>query len=572
MSCLEANLAVVRRVNPALATRMARVNQPDRAEWTTARTGVATARRGGVWLSSTFDPVVEASRAVPNWGPEVDVVVAPALGTAFLLEATVLRYPDLPMLLVEASLDWFVEVCRHRDLSSLWEHPSLVLLVGSDAAVLGAFLEDFSCRTVEWLTWRPCVTLDPEWHASLGPVVASAQARSGVNLATYRRFHDLWFRNWSRNAEAVSQVSAVQSLEGQGRGRPAVIAAAGPSLADSLDWLVHVQGRCLLLAVDTAWPALAARGLKPDVLLVMDGQYWNARHVDSSPPDHTLVVTEMVGPPRAFRLAPGRTLVAASSLPFLRPLEEALWGPLGLLPSGGSVATAAWSLALLLGCTEVAFAGLDLGYPKGVTHVAGSQFEETIHRRSRRCEPAETLGVGLRGHEGLRWVPSLDGGLVASDHRMDLFRRWLSEAVANRPEVRAVNLGTRGSVVAGLTPPPPDLGVSWSSLEGLVPGPALDTRGGRSVPAPFDRLRLAMARLNKGDAATEFRRVAEEFWGPAAWQSWAGRVWRTWERWPSSRSWRAVVEVMDLTLGWEKFWKKAEEISKTNSRIRDEGR
>jgi len=207
-----------------------------------------------------------------------------------------------------------------------------------------------------------------------------------------------------------------------------------------------------------------------------------------------------------------------------------------------------------------------------MTHVAGSQFEEKIHRQSRRVEPAETLGLGLRGLEGLHPVQALDGGLVLSDHRMDLFRRWLSDAVAARPEVRAINLSTRGSVVAGLLLAPPNYGESWAPVELFLGGLDFTPGKSRSGEPPFDQLRSAMALSDRRAAAADFRVRAEAFWGPSTWQSWAGRAWQTWERWPSARSWRAVNEVMELTLQWERFWKKAEEFSKSDSRIGDPNR
>lgn len=554
MSLFEANLAVLRLRHPEAARRLEGLaGQADQGYWSPTRSGAVTVRRQGALLASSFDPAAEAARAVPDWA-EADFAVLPGIGAGYLAEAVAARYPDLPVVVAEEDPVWLAEVLNHRDVTGLLSHPPVVLLLGPDPGVLGQFLMPLACRTVEVLFWRPLERVCGPWRNRLAEQVVQAQAQARVNLATYRRFAPLWRRNLAKNEAQGSRLRPLSALAGWASGLPAVIAAAGPSLAERFSWMRQQRQRFLLIAVDTSWPALSAQGLEPDVLVILDGQYWNARHVDKPLPSRTLVVTEWIGPPRAFRLAPGKTYVAASSVPFLRARESALWGELGSLPSGGSVATAAWSLALLLGCREVAFAGLDLGYPRGLTHVPGSQFEEAIHRKARRLNPAETQGLGLRGNEGTTRQPALDGGELASDVRMDLFRRWISAAVAARPEVKAVNLGTRGSVIPGLLPAEPDYGSSWAEVRlGPPPAEPVLRRGGTGpTKGPFPALARVLGEEDFAAAVEEAWAAARAHWGPA-WDAWAGRAKATWDRWPSQRSRRAVEEVVSLALDWQAF-------------------
>lgn len=552
MTLFERNLEALGRYHPAVAHRLgALASGPDRGDWTSARSGVPTVRRDGASLVSTFDPQNEASRALAPV-PDADFLLLPGLGAGYWAEAVVAA-TDLPVVVAEADPSWFAEVLRHRDLTPLWKCARVVPLLGPDPGCVGDFLSRYACDRVETLPWRPLVTQEPEWHRALADEVHRAQTRVRVNRATWQRFGSLWKRNLEKN-EAWGEARPLESLRGLWAGVPGVIAAAGPSLADTFSWLEAHRSRFVLIAVDTAWPALAARNLFPDVLLVLDGQYANARHVDRAPPESTLVVTEWVGPPRAFRLAPGRTYVATTSLPFLRVRESHRWGTLGALPSGGSVATAAWSLALHLGCWLVAFAGLDLGYPQGQTHVPGSQFEEALHRRSHRLRPAEIGGLGL-GPEVATWRPSMDGGLVKSDPRMDLYRDWLAASAAQHPEVLGYNLSTRGTVVPGFLSPPPALGDDWPTVARRSP-PAdqpLVAQPDRRPPPPFPALRAVLSADDFPGAVTRAWDQAAAYWGPA-WASWADRAWATWERFPSIHSRRAIELVVRDALAWEGFW------------------
>lgn len=555
MSPLEANLVVLERRHPEVARRLTELSdRPDRGSWSRARSGAATVRRDGVSLASAFDPEAEARRAVvPD---DSDFWLLPGLGAGYLAQAAAECSPDLPVVIAESDPYWLREVLVHRDLSALWELSRVVLLVGPDASVVGQFFTATACRSVRTLVWRPLLDQEAPWHEAVAQELASAQARSRVNLATWARFGNLWRRNMERNESQAKDVRPLAALGGLCAGVPAAIVAAGPSLPGTFNWLEAHRKQLMLIVVDTAWPAVAARRLVPDFVLVLDAQYANARHMDRPLPPSTLVVTEWTAPPRAFRLAPGRTFVAASSVALLRPREKALWGELGALPSGGSVATAAWSLALHLGCTQVAFAGLDLAYPRGQTHAAGSQFEEALHRRSGRLVPAETSGWSSLHQGPATWSPSVGGGLVRTDARMNLFREWLAASVAARPDVKAVNLGTGGALVEGLAGAPPRYGEGWPlRKETHVGNEGFLVRSDTPpMRPPFEQLEAVLGADDFAGAVDRAWSLARSYWGAEVWDRWAHRAWSTWTRFPSFRSRRAVEEVVQGALAWRVFW------------------
>lgn len=482
----------------------------DWAVWSQARSGEATAQREGRWLASRFDPALEARRSLAAAPDEPGLVVLGGLGLGYELEAAVQRWSDAPVVVVDDPA-WIYEVARHRDLGALWSHPRVTLCRSDEE--LKAFLEAWEFPVITTLMWRPGEEADPARASHWRALVAEAQARNQVNFATGRRFFDLWRRNRDRNEASLGPARPLHFLEGVWSGRPVVVAAAGPSLAEDLDWMGRYRDRFVLVAVDTAWSSLGAHGFVPDVVVALDGQYWNVRHLDRPLPATTLLVTEAVGPPKAFRLAPDRTFVAASSVPLLRASEGGRWGELGALPSGGSVATAAYSLARLGGASLVVFAGLDLGYPRGQTHVPGSQFEEAIHRRSHRLGPSETLGLGLRDRTLSTLVVDGEGRPLESDPKFGVFAHWLERSIAAHPELAVYRLNRRGRSLRGVEVLGPHVAEAWPKVEPWsVPDRAQVIR--RPVPAGLETL---------------------------GWESWAGRARRTWERWPSAAT-RAVLQ------------------------------
>lgn len=207
------------------------------------------------------------------------------------------------------------------------------------------------------------------------------------------------------------------------------------------------------------------------------------------------------------------------------------------------MATTAWSLALLLGAAEVVFCGLDLGYPRGGSHVQGSQFEERKHRLARRLQPAETWSLGWLGEAGLTPRPAVNGGTIVSDPRMDLYRAWLALEVARHPEVRAWSLSSQGSRIPGLATPPAGFAEAWPlqqvpawPLGPRIAGLGADQPLGDQVPglAGFPET-VSTTWVDRWDAEGQQR------WGEG-WEMLAGPALRSWRQFPSNRTKQSLSE------------------------------
>jgi hypothetical protein len=403
----------------------------------------------------------------------------------------------------------------------------------------------FVCRHVLWVPHRTSFSLQPAWLGEMEKALADFQVLARVNHATLERFAPLWLRNLAHNEAALADglvAFPVEALHNAAPGCRVVIAAAGPSLEGQLDWLRRSRDRFVLIAVDTCCNTLRSAGVTPDFLVIMDGQYWNSRHVDPPVKAPTRVVAELVSHPSTLRLAPGRLFLAATSVPLLRETEVTRWGDLGVLKSGGSVSTTAWSLALHLGASEVAFCGLDLGYAQGGGHVRGSQFEERKHRRSSRLVPAETWGLGWLGESNLSSRPTVGGGSLKSDPRMDLYRQWLSLSVAEHPEVTAWNLSPVGSLIPGLKSPGVNFAADWpvqlplarSLSAPLKAGPGVATR----VTSPEGEMGFP-PRLS-ADWIGRWETQGLSLWGATAWAILGSQAVQTWRQFPTPRSEHAV--------------------------------
>ena len=411
-----------------------------------ARNGSPTLIMAGRYVHSRHDPEREAARAVQDLArrdPPAVVILGMGLGyhAAELIARTSSR-----IVIYEPSADVRRLALQEgplaeRDLSNR------VTVVGTPAE-LERILPLHAAAGFQTLE-LPALRAYDSRVAAARSVVEAFASRLDINRNTLSRFGRLWVRNLCRNLDHLAGARGVQELTGSMDGLPAVLLAAGPTLDSILPSLPEIARRCLVIAVDTAVSPAMEMGVEPDFAVVVDPQYWNARHLDRVGPSHTLLVSEASAHPFVFRHFRAPVYLCSSLFPLGRSFESLL-GAFGTLGAGGSVSTSAWDLARLLGASSVHTAGLDLGFPHGRTHCRSSFFEELALVLANRLEPAEKVIFRYTWNADPELVPANDGGTLLSDRRMEIYRRWFAShlGLPGAPATAALTRG--GAAVEGL--------------------------------------------------------------------------------------------------------------------------
>ncbi len=223
--------------------------------------------------------------------------------------------------------------------------------------------------------------------------VQSFQLRREINANTLARFGRLWVRNLAANLGTFLASPGVGELQGLFDGMPAVVLAGGPTLDELMPLLPRIAEHALLVSVNTPLAACLAAGVQPDCAVVVDPQFWASRYLDWTSGYRGWIVAEPSTHPRVFRRRSNRVFIASSLFPLGERLEEAV-GAKGKLGAGGSVSTAAWDLARLMGARPIYAAGLDLVLPRPAHALPGN-----VLRRGPPCPRSEdgtAGGVGVR--------------------------------------------------------------------------------------------------------------------------------------------------------------------------------
>jgi hypothetical protein len=440
------------------------------AELLSTKTGFPTCKVGGRLLHSRHDPVREAERIIErNYAPEADCIVLLGFGLGYYAEACLEGYPDAHILIVEPDIPLFLASLEARDYTRLWKSARITLLLAAEPGGVTTALNALKARTCQVIALRGIYDLHADYFARIQNAVKAHVSRQQINTNTLKRFGKLWVRNLARNLTSIAGAEDIRTFQDRLEGYPALLLAGGPSLSDILPYLRELKRRFVIVAVDTTLRVCQTAGVRPDVLIIVDPQYWNTRHLDGTSLEDLILVSESSTHSRIFRLfreaalprtgggthksagGPSQSALylCRSLFPLGRYLDD-YTGITGKLGAGGSVATTAWDFLRFTGARPIVCAGLDLGFPGKLTHFRGSFFEERSHVLSSRKNPAETHSFAyLRGGDPFP-TENYAGGLVLSDRRMALYRGWFEDQLMQHPEATTRVIGRGGVKIEGV--------------------------------------------------------------------------------------------------------------------------
>lgn len=258
--------------------------------------------------------------------------------------------------------------------------------------------------------------------------------------------------NLVRNLPAVLDSFPPDAIVGRFAGKPAVIAAAGPSLDKNVRSLCSLQNRAVLIAVDTALKTLLPLGIEPHFAVTTDPTPAKACHFrEVILPEETVFAFAPDGCPEIvepFRRHPRKLVLFDNSNWYNEYLRRYL-GLNCLLPRAMHVGEAAIRLAIAMGCDPIVLAGFDLALPP--------DSQATHAKASARALPIlafENNRARVRGEDGqthtqdLHPVPGVDGRPVLTYYSFKMYLEDLARLVAETP-VRWIDATEGGALKPG---------------------------------------------------------------------------------------------------------------------------
>jgi hypothetical protein len=404
--------------------------------------------KAGVAIHSR-DPQREADRQAAQLlaSGSSDVIVVVGLGLGYLADALERLNWTGKLLAIEPVAETIAPLLARRDWTTWLDADRLRLLVGPDYAGAADCWAWFGDGSVEPpLFVHPVLErIRPADVSAARAVLKRVRFDAASNAQARRKQGGRYLLNTLRNGPAIETHPDVSALIDSAAGLPAIVVAAGPSLDSSLAAVRAVQGRAVIIAVDTALRPLLAGGVHPHAVVAVDPSEANARHLTDLPPsDDTFLVSEGSIDPLAISGFTGRTFFFSVAdhhpWPWLRELDAAA----GRLRAWGSVLTSAFDLALVIGADPIVLVGADLSYPGDRPYCRGVSFEEDWRRRERWGTP-----MPQQWREAIDQWPAVveqdvTGAPVRTAPHLVAFRDWLAEQMRQQSGRRIINAGGAG--------------------------------------------------------------------------------------------------------------------------------
>lgn len=432
MGYYEANLALLSKKEPGLARRIERVK---------------------IERDISYLPLRKTRLNLMSDLKMVNTIVVLGFGSGDEIKDILGRVTKKSLVLViDPDLTGFKRSLLSVDLTPLLSSSQLSLSIGEDpySATRKRLDEFYKINTISEIELIPNTAAINGNRAYFGDIIKHLKdAANGAaqNKATLAEFASLWQENLLLNLPAMIAYPGVNRLFGRFKDMPAVLVAAGPSLDRDLEDLAKIEGKAVLIACDTALKTLLSKGIEPDITLSLDGGEANYKHFQGTR-SKTALVAVSITHPKIISEFTGPIFMAD----FAHPLNQ--WfslfiGEKGYLKTGGSVVTACFDLARLMGVNPIIFTGLDLAFSGGMTHSSGSSYTEEALGTITKFHTLEMAHRQRIQNEQLVSVEGNDGRRVLTSHKYLTYLRWLESEIASNKDRTIINTSLTGARMAG---------------------------------------------------------------------------------------------------------------------------
>lgn len=431
-----ANLRALWRTDPRLAQRIDELPldaslalHPTRTNCQTA--SVSTADGRTLFLHSRYDPIREATDFIKGLDrTEARCVILCGLGLGYHIQPIFdILGEELVILVSEPDLVTIKTALEHTDLSAGIAAGRIEFLTTPAKAALHERLVRHSTMLMLGAVIAvPPVARDHQApaHAIIRQAVLDFAAFAKMSLVTLVKNAGITARNVANNLPVYASTPPPDVLRGRFTGCPAILVAAGPSLAKNIDQLAALRDRAVIIAAQTTLKPLLERGIKPHFVTSLDWSDLSRQFFDGvAIPDDVILVAEPKASWHVVDAFRGDTSAATKRVillhnPFAQRCVGDVLPPRSPMDAGATVMHLAFYLAQWLGCDPIVFIGQDLAFGGHVYYAPGV----AIHRawdselgRFGTLEMKEWERIA-RHRPILRKVPGHDGREIYTDEQM----------------------------------------------------------------------------------------------------------------------------------------------------------
>ena len=390
--------------------------------------------KGRYYFHSNLNPQQEAvAFAERYYTVEEDCYAVLGLGLGYHCAALAGKDEGIRVNIYENSLAVILQAMLANELTWLWNNERIRLIYDKDFTRLSRQL---GAENTLFVIHYPSLR-----H------VKNASVRDKMNQffirdSGIRNTRALMDSNFKENIKHYTGL--VDELRERFEGKRAIIVAAGPSLDRNVKLLLDKPDDVIIIATETVFRKLTGLGVKIDYVIVSDASSRIYGHMtgmwNSQVPMLYLSTTC-----RAFARDYSGDCYIILQKDYERSVEAAEQLGADTYSTGGSVSTVALDVCIRLGCSSIAFVGLDLAYTGNLAHAEG-----TARRVANDIDDMPKV-------DGYEFGFTPDGkyrvkkAKVPSSNVFNMYRHWMEKRIKEQDvKIPIYDASEGGSIIDGM--------------------------------------------------------------------------------------------------------------------------
>ncbi len=392
-----------------------------------------------IFLHDTEAPLTELADyygLVPEDATGVAMFIGMGLGyspSAMLKSRAQLRH----LVVLEPETGIFIQALHALDLTTLFTDRRVSIAIGPAIdvpALLAPMARALQLESFYILQHTPCFRIAPDTYTAMYDEIFKHGNAYNTGGNTITAYGTKFISNRLRNLSAIHHQQLLEHLKNSFTGVPAIIVAGGPSLNKNIHLLPQAKGRAVIIAADTALPALLAHGVTPDFTSCIDMDDLTFEKIVAVAPDasKTSLVCSAWATSSVVKNFPARQVYWTFMAQHMEIWLNQLVGGKVLTTGAGTVAHMNFLTACLLGCSPIVFIGQDLAF---------SEQSHALHTSLTTNDDQKNLFA----RQEILWVDGYGGGKVPTSRSFLGFKHHFEQAMTAEKNRQFIN-ATEGGV------------------------------------------------------------------------------------------------------------------------------
>lgn len=391
-------------------------------------------------FNSIYRPLNEVQRWISQYefqNLDISVIMFGMGNCLFVREMLKKLKNDAKVFLYEPDISIFLYVINNIDISDILIDKRINLFVNN--INYKQFLDCLQ-NNIEWKTLSTQIVCHHpvydkiylEDYLQFLKIIHEENNLAIVNLNTEKHMSVTIADNAIKNLRYIKESNYVSEFIGKiPEDVPAIIVAAGPSLDKNIDELKNAEGKAFILATDTSVKYLLKHNINFDAMITLDAKKAKG-HLKNEKCHNIPMFCVLEANNKFMQMHTGRKIWFRGSV-YMYDLYNQFNCRFPIYNSGGSVATAAFSVCVSMKFKNIVFVGQDLAYSDNVTHAGG-------------------IVRNIPGDEnGRKLVESIDGGNVWTRYDWLIYLKWFEDSIAEVKDINVIDATEGGALIHGST-------------------------------------------------------------------------------------------------------------------------